>query len=94
VAKNLVHRVGEKMKREFDSSAEDMLVYLGLGIRQCHFSIKADSNIEIPEYAKGSREGTVYVDLPAMIKHQLAEVGMTNEHIDDCGECTFCLSVK
>jgi hypothetical protein len=94
VAKNIVHQVVETMKREFDSSADDILVYLGPGIRQCHFSIAPDPNIEIPEYAKVSREGTIYVDLPSIIKHQLAEVGITNEHIDDGGECTFCLSAK
>ena len=94
VAKNIVGRVVEAMKKEYSGQAKDLRVGIGPGIRACHFSVLTDTDLEIPAYSKSSRDGTTYVDLPLIIKHQLEDAGIENTHIDDGGECTFCLKDK
>ena len=84
----------ESMKKEFNSLPKDIAVYIGPGIRACHFSIIADIDNEFPMCAKSSHEGKTYIDLPKIIKYQLEEAGIINKNIDDCNECTYCLKEK
>jgi copper oxidase (laccase) domain-containing protein len=94
VVKNITQCMLESMKKEFNSSPLDIEVLIGPGIRVCHFSIIADIDNEFPGFAKSTRDEKTYIDLPKIIKYQLAEAGVVSNHIDECNLCTFCLENK
>lgn len=71
-------------------------VTIGPGICEKHFEIKEDilgSFSEYPETLIREGEG-ISIDLRAIMKTQLKQLGITGVHIIDQDECTHCLAEK
>ena len=98
--KGTVKRIGQKavrkMKDEYGSKAEDILIGIGPSIQECHFEVGDDvAEIFISEFGKecAVKYGDRYhVNMQKAIRMQLCEEGIVN--IDDCGICTYCNSDK
>jgi hypothetical protein len=69
---------------------------IGPGIGPCHFEIKKDTLREFVRYPEAVkiREGKFFVNLPMIITKQLTTGGLKKGNIENCGECTYCLSNK
>jgi copper oxidase (laccase) domain-containing protein len=40
------------------------------------------------------RDGKIYIDLPAIVKLQLSQVGLVDANVRDSGECNYDLTGK
>src|SRR3989338_3440461 len=96
VSGNIIGKMVEKIKLEFSCLPEDLMAAIGQGIRQCHFEVKEDVLSKFSDFAEqmATRNGRTYIDLVAIIKHQLISAGIPHENITDAGECTYCLPQK
>lgn len=88
----IVEGTVKRMMESFGTNVGDLRVGIGPGIRSCHFEIKEDV---LPRFANDpdaveSRDGTLFVDLPRMIKRRLMEKGVRSERIEDSSLCTAC----
>ena len=103
-AKKISQKAVYKMKKEFGSKAEDIIVCIGPAIRQCHFEVsddvkeiyenefgylKKNEDIIKPEYGKESK---YMVDTTLVNKLIMEEAGIKVENIYDCNICTVCSS--
>jgi hypothetical protein len=79
-----------KMMNEFNSVADDILVYLGASIGQCCYEVGEEiANIIDDRYIE-NRDGEFYLDILSMNIHQLQSVGIKEENIQMQGICTCC----
>ncbi len=84
-----LHALGSDMKQ--------IIVHIGPGICADHFEIGQDVVPLFEPYKEAIRHiGTgddkkILVDLKRIIRHQLADTGITGDHISDANECTYCL---
>lgn len=72
-------------------------VLIGPCIRSCHFEVQSDLEAVFKdEYIDQIKyqDGKVFIDLPGVIKKQLAEAGVASGNINDSGECTHDLADK
>jgi YfiH family protein len=71
-------------------------VTIGPGICGKHFEIKEDILGSFSEYPEALiREGEgISIDLRAIMKTQLKQLGISTENTIDSGECTHCLTEK
>lgn len=92
--KGIIQNAVNKMQSEFGSNPKNIIVGIGPGIRPRHYSIKLEIEKEFPDYAKENRQGITFVDLPKIITQQLLDEGIDKNNINDCGECTYCMSEK
>lgn len=92
VAGNIAKEIIDKMQTEFASRVEDIVVWVGPHIRQCHFEVQADVASQFAGFGDSivSREGKTYIDLSVVIKAQLQRSGVQLENIGFSLECTFC----
>ncbi len=71
-------------------------IALGPGIGVCHFEVREDVAREFknfPEYIK-RRDGSIFIDLKAVLMKQCDMLGIKRKHIFDIAECTFCENKK
>lgn len=95
-----VKRIGqktvEKMKCDYGSRAEDIIVAIGPSIQECHFEVSDDvAGIFIREFGSDTavKYGAKYhVNMQSAIKKQIEESGILPHNIDDSGICTYCNS--
>jgi len=75
---------------------DSILVSIGPGIRQCHFSVSLDNLYHYDKYPQAiyRNDNSAFIDIPAIIKEQCVEVGVRIENIDDVNLCTYCLKDK
>lgn len=84
IAKNTVL----KMIDEFNCDVKDIYVYLGPSIQKCCYEVSSElENVVINSYGKEFTQNR-YIDLQAINKQQLLELGVTNIEISDV--CTKC----
>ena len=85
-----------KMKDEYDSDYEDILVGIGPSIQEDCFEVGdevAEQFIDIFGADTAVRYGEKYhVNMQKAIKKQLMNEGIPETNIDDCGICTSCNS--
>jgi hypothetical protein len=81
---------------DFGSSASDILVGIGPGIRVCHFVISPADRDHYSQYEQfiTDQTGKVLVDLAGIIKFQLQEMGITSSNITDSEQCTYCAEAE
>ena len=79
---------------KYNSKKENISVYLYPSIRKCHFEVKddvytkfKDKIINIEKYTT-NKQNKYYIDLQAIIKDNLKQVGINNIY-DSC-ICTYC----
>lgn len=94
--KRIAEKTVEKMKRDYGSNTEDILVAIGPSIQLCHFEVGDDvAEIFIKEFGDkivSKYEDKYHVNMQKAIFMQLTETGIPEENIDDCGICTYCNS--
>ncbi len=86
-----VGNLAASVARVMGSDPADILVGIGPGIGPCHFEIKKDILSRFSAYPEAvvRRQDKIFVDLPGIIKQQLVKTGLSAEHIENSGECTF-----
>lgn len=92
--KNIVKNVIKCFVEEFGSDAKDIYVSVGASIGSCCYEVGSEIDAEAKElsleYAMQKRDGRFYLDVSSIIKTQLLECGVKQEHIEFCEDCTCC----
>jgi len=74
---------------------DNLRVLIGPSLRPCHFEVKSDVEALFKEKYPDQidyRDGKIYVDLPAVVKFQLSQIGLSEDSIQDTSECTYDLA--
>ncbi len=76
----------------FQSDPGRILAGVGPDIGACHFEIQDDIKTSFENFpgAIMRRGRKIFVNLPLIIKAQLASAGIKPENIEFAGECTYC----
>jgi hypothetical protein len=98
VLNNIAGKTVEHLNKTYSGvDLANLQVLIGPGIRPCHFEVRSDvEELFKKEYADyiDCRDGHIYINLPAIIKLQLLQAGLTNSNIQDTGECNYDLADK
>lgn len=94
VATNITGEVLKVFKNIYDSELENVLVYIGPHIKDCHFEVKGDvaSQFDISDII--IREGKTYLSLSSIVTSQLLAAGVKKANISISEDCTVCASDK
>ncbi len=76
-----------KMKDEFGSEADDILVHLGVSIHSCCYEVGKDIARLVDDKFKEKRDKSWYLDLQSMNVEQLKSVGVTNVEVSNSCSC-------
>lgn len=97
ILENIVPAMIDKFKENFNSQPENLKIWIGPGIKSCHFEVKEDV-IELFEgkykTAIIKRNNQYFIDLPAVMALQLTEAGVNPQKITEYPNCTFCQKEK
>lgn len=89
----LASKMITEFRKNFNSIPSDLDIWIGPGIKNCHFEVKQDV-VELFEDKYPNeiifRNNSYYIDLPAIIKRQLVESGVRFNSITEHPDCTFC----
>lgn len=89
----IVPKMIEAFKERFSVEPNDIRAWIGPGIRACHFEVQNDVaplfSDEFPTFIE-NREGQTFINLPEIIKDQLAKKGILSRNINEHPDCTFC----
>ncbi len=87
----IVLRALELMKSSFKVVEEDMLAFIGPGIRACCYEVSDErADIFKAKFGKDAVTGDRHLDLPGIVRSQLLAAGVKDEDIYDTGLCTCC----
>lgn len=84
----------EKMVKEFNSNAKDVIAVIGPAIGFCCYNVGQEVYEKLSQTVNNFnglyeiRQGNIFVDLKNINKQQLLEIGV--EKIDVCPYCTVC----
>lgn len=86
----------KKLKEKFNIKPDEIKVYIGPHIKSCHFEVKDDVLKKFKDYPESKlvKAGKKYIDLSAVVKDQLMEMGVAGKNIEISHECTYCLPDK
>jgi len=86
----------EKINSISGTSSDSILVGIGPGIRQCHFSVSLNDLYYYDKCPKAimKNEDEAFIDIPAIITGQCLMANIKKENIDDSNLCTYCLADK
>jgi YfiH family protein len=96
VQANIAGKVVKFMEKSYDSSPDDIAVFVGPHIGSCHFEVQSDVAEEFalwPNYIE-MRAGKTFIDLAGIVRAQLLETGINPESINISPDCTYCLPNK
>jgi len=90
-AHNIAASVVNEMRKRYGSRVEDLHAAIGPSIGACCYEVGADVARQFGTWCPDldTAAGPVHLDLPAINKIQLGEIGVPDVWI--AGECTFCL---
>ena len=83
----------EKLRNTYHADPARMRVAIGPGIGKCHFDVGQEVVSAFSPYldtALLSRDGRTYIDLPEIVRRKIADYGVSHEHIQSSGACTYC----
>jgi len=91
IAGGIIGNILEKII-EAGGNTENIHVFLGPGINDCHFEINKDIMEKFSEYPEFvlRREEKIFVDLKGIIKKQLLTLNVKEKNIDSDSDCTYC----
>lgn len=92
----IVQNAVKSLEKKYRSKAQNILIGIGPGIRECHFDI-LEKNIKLyKDYPDCiiKKDNKTFIDLAGVIKEQLIAVGVKKENIEDSKLCTYCLKDK
>ena len=86
-----------KMQDVYGSNPEDLLCVTGPSIKQCHFEVGPEVYEQFyGVFGELAKENTIfkndkcYIDTDALNRYALTSVGVKEEHIQMCPDCTVC----
>ncbi len=94
--RGVVSKIAEEVIKVFishcHSNPNDIEVFIGPHIKDCHFEVKDDvaSQFKISDFIH--REGKIYINLAKIVKDQLLQSNINNNNISISEECTYCLN--
>jgi YfiH family protein len=92
--KGIVPKTIQKMHERFASELGDILVVLGPSIQSCCYEVGEKIAEEVTlggfGYAVVNREARFYLEVNAIIKKQLEEMGIKKEQLEDLDICNAC----
>ncbi|MCK5081110.1 MAG: polyphenol oxidase family protein [Candidatus Moranbacteria bacterium] len=92
VAKGIIENALGKMKNNFGSESENILVGIGPGIQSCHFEVEEDliKNFSGCEGFIINENGGKYFDLTGLVKERLISNRIRPENIEIDHRCSYC----
>lgn len=93
LSKAILKAAVERLKTDFGSQAQDILVGVGPGIGPCHFEVQSDVLERFREFQAETlvrRDGKIFLDLKRIAQLQLLQLGLGEQNIEISLECTFC----
>lgn len=91
---NIVKETLKTMQNTFNVKREDVYVVLGASIQLCCYEVNEAIIKEAEEknlgFATDNRDGKFYLDVNAILHHQLKESGVAAHHIEDLRACSSC----
>ncbi len=97
VIKNIISATIDKFKENFSSRPENLKIWVGPGIKSCHFQVQKDvvklfeNQYEEAIMRKNSK---CYIDLSAIIRSQLTKNDINAKNTMEHADCTYCLKEK
>ncbi|MBI2514741.1 peptidoglycan editing factor PgeF [Candidatus Wolfebacteria bacterium] len=91
--KEIAAEMLKKFVTDFSTDPANLSVWMGPGIKSCHFEVKNDVGALFEKNYKNEiieRDGRTFIDLPKIIKVQLTALGVQPEKIVEHPDCTFC----
>lgn len=93
ILKELPAKMINKFVSEFGSNPADIQVWLGPGIKSCHFEVQNDVASLFEKNFKNAiinRDHKIFIDLPKVVTLQLTKAGTKPENITEHPDCTYC----
>jgi hypothetical protein len=94
VCLKIVLEVINNFVNHYNSNLDDLEVFIGPHIRNCHFEIQEDILNQFDELDILRRDNKIFVDLSKSVGRQLIELGINEKNINISNECTYCLENK
>lgn len=94
VCLKIVPEVINTFVNHYNSNLDDLEVFIGPHIRNCHFEIQEDILNQFDELDILRRDNKIFVDLSKSVGRQLIELGINEKNINISNECTYCLENK
>ncbi|MBN2585446.1 polyphenol oxidase family protein [Patescibacteria group bacterium] len=98
VLSNMIEAMVKHLQNNYPKTQlNNLQALVGPGLRPCHFEVLSDvEELFKKRYSNYTdyREGKIYIDLPAIVKQQLSQVGLVGDNIQDTGECNYDLTDK
>jgi len=94
VASKIVEEVINTFINHYDSNLNDIEIFIGPHIKDCHFEVKNDVSSQFKISDSTIRDGKTYINLSKIVKDQLLQLNINNDNISISDECTYCLSNK
>lgn len=92
----IANKAVDKLRTDYHSAPEDILVGIGPSIRKCHFEVGNDVaeifQKEFGEDVVNYSTEKAYVDMQRAIIKTLVACGIQRKNITDSGICTYCNS--
>jgi len=92
--KQILKKTIKYIEARFDSHVKDLICVLGPSIHKCCYEvgeeIKDEAFVLSYDFAITQKNGSYYLDIIAILKHQLNEIGVPEEHIEVSPYCTSC----
>jgi hypothetical protein len=93
ILKGIVPEMMSKFKNKFDSNPADIIVWIGPGIKSCHYDVSQErADLFSKDYKECIiiKDGKIFLDLDGIIALQLTGAGVKPEKITTHPNCTFC----
>jgi len=93
ILKQLPIKMIDKFKNEFGSNPADIIVWIGPGIKSCHYDVLQErADLFSKNYKKHIiiKDNKIFLDLTGIIALQLTGAGVKPEKITTHPDCTFC----
>ena len=93
IISGIIQEMVDKFKNEFDSVVSGINVWIGPGIKSCHYSVdKQRAELFSKDYKNQiiERGHQIFLDLAGIIALQLTVAGVRPEKIITHPDCTFC----
>jgi len=78
----------------YNSNPNDIEVFIGPHIKDCHFEVKDDVSSQFKASDYEIRDEKIYINLSNVVKDQLLQLNINNDNISISNECTYCLKDK
>lgn len=78
----------------YNSNLNDIEVFIGPHIKDCHFEVKDDVSSQFKISDSTIRDEKTYINLSKIVKNQLLQLNINNDNISISDECTYCLNDK